>query len=113
MPIADTDPSTPLSDTFKIVPGTYRFTARGDGFGAARFTAQVKPGQLRDLAVSMPRNLASVSSSATVTGTGTDLGNLIDDTEATQWTATGRVKVTWPDGDGLRWPCVAAGSEVL
>ena len=89
VPVADTDPSTPLPDTFKIVPGTYRFTARGDGFGAARVTAQAKPGQVRDLAVNMPRNLASASSGATVTGTGADLGNLIDDTEATQWTATG------------------------
>ena len=33
-PIADTDPSTPLSDTFKLVPGTYELLARGNGFGA-------------------------------------------------------------------------------
>ena len=33
-PIADTDPGTPLSDTFKLAPGTYEFVARGNGFGA-------------------------------------------------------------------------------
>jgi hypothetical protein len=89
VPVADTDPATPLSDTFKIAPGTYSFIARGNGFGAARFTAELKPGQVRDLPVNMPRNLASASSGATATGDGSSLSGLIDDTEATQWTATG------------------------
>jgi extracellular elastinolytic metalloproteinase len=88
-PIADTDPATPLPDTFKIVPGTYDFVARGDGFGQARFAAALKPGRVRDLPVNMPRNLVSTSSGATATGDGADLGNLIDDTEATQWSPTG------------------------
>ena len=88
-PIADTDPATPLSATFKIVPGTYRFVARGDGFGLARFTAELKPGQVRDLPVNMPENLASKSSGATASGDGADQTNLIDDSEATQWTGTG------------------------
>jgi extracellular elastinolytic metalloproteinase len=89
LPVADTDPATPLSDTFNIVPGTYSFLARGDGFGEARFTADFKPGQVRDLPVNMPLNLASASSGATATGDGTALNSLIDDSEATQWTATG------------------------
>jgi len=88
-PIADTDPATALPDTFEIVPGTYNFVARGDGFGLARFTASLGPGQVRDLPVNMRRNLASSSSGATATGDGVDQANLIDDTEATQWTATG------------------------
>jgi extracellular elastinolytic metalloproteinase len=88
-PIADTDPATPLPDTFKIVPGTYTFTARGDGFGQAHFTFELKPGQVRDMPVNMPRNLASKASGATATGDGTTLDGLIDDNEATQWTATG------------------------
>jgi extracellular elastinolytic metalloproteinase len=89
VPVADTDPSTPLSDTFTIVPGTYHFVSRGNGFGEVRVTATLNPGQVRDLPVNMPENLASKTNGATDTGTGTDLGNLIDDTEATQWTATG------------------------
>jgi hypothetical protein len=30
-PHSDTDPATALPDTFEMVPGTYRFTARGNG----------------------------------------------------------------------------------
>ena len=71
------------------MPGTYRFTARGDGFGQAHFTFELKPGQIRDLPVNMPRNLVSKASGATATGNGTALDSLIDDSEATQWTATG------------------------
>jgi len=89
VPIADTDPATALPATFKIVPGTYTFIARGDGFGEARFSASFVPGQVRDLPVNMPRNLASSSSGATATGDGSPLGNLIDDNEATRWVATG------------------------
>jgi hypothetical protein len=88
-PIADTDPATALPDTFKIVPGTYRFTARGNGFGQAHFTFSLNPGQVRDMPVNMPRNLVSKASGATATGDGTALDSLIDDSEATQWTATG------------------------
>ena len=89
VPIADTDPATALPATFKIVPGTYTFIARGDGFGEARFSASFVPGQVRDLPVNMPRNLASSSSGATATGDGSPLGNLIDDNEATRWVASG------------------------
>lgn len=55
-PIADTDPGTPLSETFKLVPGTY---ARANGFGHVRTTLTVRAGQLRDFRVNMPLNLAS------------------------------------------------------
>jgi extracellular elastinolytic metalloproteinase len=88
-PIADTDPGTPLQDTFKLVPGTYELVARGKGFGATRVTLTVRPGQLRDLAVTMRENFASAANGATATGDGTDLGSLIDDTEATNWVSLG------------------------
>jgi extracellular elastinolytic metalloproteinase len=39
--------------------------------------------------VNMPRNLVSDASGATATGDGTALDSLIDDSEATEWTATG------------------------
>jgi hypothetical protein len=88
-PIADTDPGTTLSDTFKLAPGTYQLLARGDGFGAVRTTLTVNAGQLRDLAVTMRENLASSANGATATGDGTNLGALIDDTEATNWASLG------------------------
>jgi extracellular elastinolytic metalloproteinase len=84
-PIADTDPGTALSDTFKLAPGTYELLARGDGFGAVRTTLTVRAGQLRDLALTMRENLASSANGATATGDGTNLRALIDDSEATNW----------------------------
>ena len=94
MPIADTDPATPLGDTFEIVPGSYEFVARGNGFGAKRFTFSLNPGQVRDMPVNMSRNVASSSSGATASGDGVNLGALIDDTEATDWASL--------DGGGAR-----------
>jgi extracellular elastinolytic metalloproteinase len=49
----------------------------------------VRAGQLRDLAVSMPLNLASSANGATATGDGINLGALIDDTELTNWASLG------------------------
>jgi len=84
-PIADTDPATPLGGTFTIVPGTYEFVARGNGFGSKRFTFSFNPGQVRDMPVNMSRNLASSASGATASGDGVNVDKLIDDTEATNW----------------------------
>jgi extracellular elastinolytic metalloproteinase len=88
-PIADSIDGTPLSDTFKLVPGTYEFVARGNGFGATRTTLTVRAGQLRDFAVPMRENFASATNGATATGDGTGLGALIDDTESTNWASLG------------------------
>jgi hypothetical protein len=88
-PIADTDTGTPLGDTFRLVPGTYELVARANGFGHLRTTLSVSAGELRDLALNMPRNLASSASGATATGDGVNLGALIDDTEITNWASLG------------------------
>jgi extracellular elastinolytic metalloproteinase len=88
-PIADTDPATPLGATFRIVPGSYEFVARGDGFGAARLTASFRAGEAQDLPVQMFRNLASSANGATASGDGINLAKLIDDTEATNWASLG------------------------
>jgi extracellular elastinolytic metalloproteinase len=84
-PIADTDPATPLGATFRIVPGEYDFVAVGAGFGHRRVTFSVNAGQVRDLPVNMPRNLAAAASGATASGDGVNLDKLIDDTELTNW----------------------------
>jgi hypothetical protein len=88
-PIADTDPSTPLGDTFTLVPGTYELVARANGFGHVRTTLTVSAGQRSDLALNMPRNLASSANGATATGDGVNLAALIDDTEMTNWASLG------------------------
>jgi hypothetical protein len=88
-PVADTDPATPLDDVFTLVPGTYELVARASGFGHARTTITVRAGQLRDLRVNMPLNLASRANGATANGDGTNHTALIDDTEATNWASLG------------------------
>jgi hypothetical protein len=88
-PIADTDDGTPLSDTFKLVPGTYEVVARANGFGHVRTTLTVRAGQLRDFTVNMPLNLASSTNGAAASGDGVNLGALIDDTEMTNWASLG------------------------
>ena len=87
--VADTDPSTALPDTVKLVPGRYTFIAQAPGYGEARIRAtSVHPGPAR-LPVRMPANLASGSGGATVTGDGINLARLVDDDEATNWASLG------------------------
>ncbi|MFI5493886.1 M36 family metallopeptidase [Actinoplanes sp. NPDC051859] len=89
VPVADTDPTTALPETVTLAPGTYKFLAIGAGFGHKRFTQTVYAGVTAQVGVVMPTNLASASSGATITGDGSAPSRLIDDAEATAWTATG------------------------
>jgi uncharacterized repeat protein (TIGR01451 family) len=96
VPIADTDPSTPLKNKASFVPGTYDFLIQADGYGMQRVTYTVQPGAdpLRVLIIDMPTNWASRStvvdgSAATISGDGINKNKLIDDTEATNWAALG------------------------
>ncbi|MFD0655800.1 M36 family metallopeptidase [Thermocatellispora tengchongensis] len=82
-PIADTDPATPLGDTFEMIPGTYSFLAVGPGLGHTRFTEKIRKSETLDVRLSA--NLASAAAGATATGDGVNHPNLIDETEATQW----------------------------
>ncbi|MES2684356.1 MAG: M36 family metallopeptidase [Pseudomonadota bacterium] len=103
-PIADTDPATVidttdaittmatgnLSDTARMVPGTYDFMVGGPGYGHHRFTATVAAGA-STLTFTIPTNLASVSKGATVVTSATAaesitpeaMNTLIDDDEGT------------------------------
>jgi hypothetical protein len=84
-PVADTDPATPLDETFEIVPGGYNLLAVGQGFGHARFKESFKHGKSETLRVDLDRNVAAAASGATATGDGVNQGLLIDETEATSW----------------------------
>ncbi len=83
----DTDPSTPLSETAQLVPGTYDFVVQAPGFGSTLFTETVRAGQNRT-PLNLLRNMASSASGATATGDGVNVDKLIDDTEATNWAST-------------------------
>nr|WP_205861661.1 M36 family metallopeptidase [Planosporangium flavigriseum] len=86
VPVADTDPATPLPDTFQIVPGTpFTFTVTGAGFGSTRFSDEFQAGKAKALRPHLRRNLASTASGATVTGDGINLDKIADDTEGTNW----------------------------
>jgi extracellular elastinolytic metalloproteinase len=90
VPVADTDPATPLSDTVSLVPGSYTFLAQAPGFGHARLGAtSFASGQVSNLAVLMPHNLASSAGGATVSGNGINLARIVDDDEATNWASLG------------------------
>ncbi|MFG1704438.1 M36 family metallopeptidase [Nonomuraea sp. M3C6] len=85
VPVADTDPATPLGDTVEMTPGVYDFVAAGNGFGHARLKFVVVPGVTLPLPLALTRNLASAAGGATATGDGVNQAKLIDETEATNW----------------------------
>jgi len=90
-PIADTDPATPLPETFTVVPGTYRFLAVGKGLGHKKWTQPIYPGGNTTVVAVMPANLASSTNGAAISGDGAALPNLIDDAEGSSWAGTGGV----------------------
>jgi len=109
--IADTDPAndpasgpTNLDASASFVPtaglagdGTgagYNFVAVAAGYGHVRFRIQdLAAGENRTVTIVFPHNVASAASGATASGDGADHGNLIDETEGTQWTSTGTTDV--------------------
>jgi extracellular elastinolytic metalloproteinase len=98
-PIADTDPATSgpnLDDTVAIAPtdgGRYRaydFVASAPGYGHVRFKVQgLNAGDVRHITIRFPTNWASQSQGASASGDGQFQGDLIDDTENTNWGETG------------------------
>ena len=90
VPVADTDPATPLTDQVSLVPGSYTFIAQAPGFGHARVGAtSFTSGQAANLVVPMPANLASSAGGATASGNGINLARIVDDDEATNWASLG------------------------
>jgi hypothetical protein len=59
--------------------------ANGPGLGSRRFTTLFLGGRSQDLRLNLPRNLASTTAGATLSGDGVNLDALGDDTEATNW----------------------------
>jgi extracellular elastinolytic metalloproteinase len=100
-PIADTNPATTgpnLDDTAQFVPTlhldkryeNYNFVANAPGYGHVRFMVKnLKAGETRLVTIEFPTNYASTSQGGTASGDGTLFSSLIDDTEATDWGATG------------------------
>ncbi|MEV8633655.1 M36 family metallopeptidase [Streptosporangium sp. NPDC051023] len=85
VPVADTDPATPLGDTVEMTPGAYRLLLVGGGYGHTRLTSVVSAGRTNPIRVPPSRNLASAADGATASGDGVNQAKLIDETEATNW----------------------------
>ncbi|MFY1620208.1 M36 family metallopeptidase [Micromonospora sp. WMMD736] len=85
VPIADTDPATPIPDTVEMVAGTYDLLAVAPGFGHQRLSVVADAGKAGYVDLRMSRNLASTTSGATISGDGVNLDRVADDTEATNW----------------------------
>ena len=78
------------SPVLRMVPGTYDFVARGNGYGLHRFRVTVPEGS-KPMTVKVPmrKNLASVTNGAEADGDGGNFEALIDDTEETNWAYLG------------------------
>ncbi len=88
----------------------YNFVAVAPGYGFVRFSLRnLTPGQTHDVTIHFEPNEASAAQGATIAGdtlgTNADLGNLIDDTEATNDGQTGAPVAG-------RWVVVALGKPV-
>jgi extracellular elastinolytic metalloproteinase len=93
VPVADSDPASPLPNTISMVPGRYTFVAQAPGFGLTRFAATIRRdrgnGNPQVVRVALDENLASSASGATAAGDGVNQASLIDDDEATNWAVLG------------------------
>jgi len=115
VPVADTDPATPLTDRVDLVPGTYEFVVRAPGYGHTRIgPVTIKAGQNRTLPVQLRPNLASATTGATVAGDGINLPQIVDDDEATtgprsaRRSPAGRSPSTWPAASSRYAGCRSA-----
>jgi extracellular elastinolytic metalloproteinase len=91
-PVADTDPATTganLDAVATFVPGTYELLVHAPGYGHVRLTRTFTAGQVVTVTVPMRTNWASSNKGAAAFGDGIRLGDLIDDTERTNWQADG------------------------
>ena len=85
-PIADTISGGAIDDTAQFVEGDYEFLVVAPGYGHVRFPRTIVGTGNITLDIKMSTNRASISKGAVATGTGTNVNNMFDDTEATNWT---------------------------
>jgi extracellular elastinolytic metalloproteinase len=81
--------ATPVATTSRFVPGTYDVLVRAPGYGLQRFKLTVAAGQTVTRTFTLKQNVASKAAGASAAGAGTNLDDLIDDTESTTWDFSG------------------------
>jgi extracellular elastinolytic metalloproteinase len=116
-PIADTNPATTgainYDDTASFAPGTYELVAHAPGYGHVRFRESFRSGENETIRIEFPTNWASAESGAAITGDGTSLSALIDDTEGTNWSASGTTTGGNLVVDGLKATVDLGGSSAV
>ena len=85
-PIADTIPGGTIGSSAKFVNGEYEFIVAAPGYGHVRFPRNFYGSGNVTVEIRMSTNRASLTKGAVATGTGTNVNNLFDDTELTNWT---------------------------
>ena len=90
-PIADTIPGGSVTDTARFVAGTYEFLVVAPGYGHLRFPRIISGSGNETITIRMSTNRASIHKGAVALGTGTNVNNMFDDTEATNWSGTAPV----------------------
>jgi extracellular elastinolytic metalloproteinase len=91
-PAADTIASTTLGSSLLMMPGTYDFLVKAEGFGLQRLTRNFTAGQNAIITLLLPTNYAAASRGAiAVASSGAaSATNAIDGTESTNWAGTGQ-----------------------
>jgi hypothetical protein len=87
-PVADTDPTTALTDRVRLMPGSYEVVVQAPGYGHWRDQVTLRA-RTKEYRPKLSPNLASRARGATASGDGINLDKLIDDTEATNWASLG------------------------
>ncbi|WP_018158075.1 M36 family metallopeptidase [Demetria terragena] len=82
-PVADTDPTTPLGDTYTTVPGQFTYQVTAPGYGQKEMAGTLVEGKSKDLRVKPTPNLASATAGASIDGPGSRAGSVIDEDEGT------------------------------
>jgi hypothetical protein len=82
---------TPIDDSerFVVNPEGYVFVAKAPGHGFTRFwVKQLQAGEHRTITIEFAENWSASANGATASGDGSNLADLIDETEATNWSDT-------------------------
>lgn len=98
-PIASTDPATKIASVANFVTGTYPLLVQAKGYGLQRFSLAVAAGSTATKRIALEPNVASASQGAVIQGTDwIRLGQIIDDTEATNGGVDGSAAKTAVNG---------------
>ncbi|MBM7789498.1 M36 family metallopeptidase [Tenggerimyces flavus] len=105
-PVTTTDARAGVPRHLHFVPGTYDLTWSAQGYGMGRARVTIVAGRTSWLTLHLSRNVASATNGARAAAEEPSAAGLIDDSEASAWSVTGRT----PDAIGAAATIDLAGS---